>query len=171
MTLEEIYYIGQTIAVVAILASLVAIYWQQRQANRIARTQNLSLVCNYLGTLRAFMENEDLAEIFRKVMFEDAPLSANQTTRIMFYFNHLLSTHRDIWTAHVAGLAEQGWLDESAANTAWYLSKPIFLDEWRRLEANGQFGGEFGDHINGLFAGRVEASADPQPIALGQDEN
>ena len=165
MTLEEIYYIGQTIAVVAILASLGAIWFQQRQANQIARTQNLSLVSNYLETLRAFMENEDLAEIFRKVMFEDAPLSANETTRIMFYFNLLLSTHRDIWTAHVAGLAEQRWFDETAANTAWYLSKRTFLNEWRRLQANGQFADEFGDHINGLIARRNEATVDPASIA------
>ena len=48
MTLETIYYIGQTVAVVAIVASLVAIYWQQREANKMARVENAAgLSSNY----------------------------------------------------------------------------------------------------------------------------
>ena len=39
MTLEELYYISQIVAVVAILASLAAVYWQVRQANMIARAE------------------------------------------------------------------------------------------------------------------------------------
>lgn len=37
MTLEKIYYVGQTIAVVAILASLVALVWQGRQSQKMER--------------------------------------------------------------------------------------------------------------------------------------
>jgi len=40
MTLETIYYIGQTIAVAAILASLVAIYIQQRKDHEFAKAEN-----------------------------------------------------------------------------------------------------------------------------------
>jgi len=40
MTLETIYYIGQTIAVVAILASLVAIYIQQRKDHAFAQAES-----------------------------------------------------------------------------------------------------------------------------------
>ena len=39
MTLETIYYIGQTIAVVAILASLIFVGKQMRDGNRLARAQ------------------------------------------------------------------------------------------------------------------------------------
>ncbi len=37
MSLENIYYIGQTVAVVAILASLVAIWYQMRQSQKMER--------------------------------------------------------------------------------------------------------------------------------------
>ncbi|MEL6706847.1 MAG: hypothetical protein AAFP79_01095 [Pseudomonadota bacterium] len=40
MTLEEIYFIGQTISAVAILGSLVAIYWQQRKAHALATAES-----------------------------------------------------------------------------------------------------------------------------------
>ncbi len=39
MTLEQIYYIGQTIAVVAIIGSLVAIFFQMRLQNAIRQTE------------------------------------------------------------------------------------------------------------------------------------
>jgi len=165
MTLEEIYYIGQTIAVVAILGSLFAIFLQQRQANRIAQTQNLVLSDSYQATLRAFMENEDLAEIFRKAMFEQTPLSPTETTRIMFYLNLMVTTHRDVWMADGAGLAADNLLREFDANTAWYLSKPLFLAEWQRLQANGQFNGGFGDHINGLIEPHEAIGSEPKDKA------
>lgn len=40
MTLETIYYIGQTVAVGAILASLVAIYIQQRKDHAFAQAES-----------------------------------------------------------------------------------------------------------------------------------
>jgi len=39
MTLESIYYIGQTIAVLAILISLIFVGIQMRDGNRLARAQ------------------------------------------------------------------------------------------------------------------------------------
>ncbi|MDP1555072.1 MAG: hypothetical protein Q8L84_06405 [Hyphomonas sp.] len=37
MTLENIYYVGQTVAVVAILMSLLAVVWQMRQSQKMER--------------------------------------------------------------------------------------------------------------------------------------
>ena len=40
MSLENVYYIGQTIAVIAILGSLIAIYFQMRQGQALARADS-----------------------------------------------------------------------------------------------------------------------------------
>lgn len=154
MTLETIYYIGQTIAVGAILISLIAIYWQQRQANIIARTENAEVLGgNYADTLKAVMENEDLATIFRKVMFGEGDLTPVEQTRILIYFSIMLSGHRSIWGASQNGLLADMNMKDMDANTAWYLTRPLFRAEWKRLRANGQFGGGFGDHVDGLMSG------------------
>ena len=139
MSLEEIYYIGQTVAVVAILASLVGIFVQQRQANRIAQVQNIKLFDVYGGAMRAIMENSELAEAFRKVMFDDVPITPVERTRILLYFSMMLTSHRDIWIAQKNGLADSFAMDQLIANTSWHLSKEIFLKEWRRLQASGHF--------------------------------
>lgn len=49
MTLETIYYIGQTIAVIAILGSLIAIYRQQKRTNQIERGKTESERANQLS--------------------------------------------------------------------------------------------------------------------------
>lgn len=72
MTLEAIYYIGQTIAVVAILASLIFVGMQVRQntkqseqANRLARAQNRrELISQYKDVFKIASEKpEALAQI------------------------------------------------------------------------------------------------------------
>jgi len=162
MTLEEIYYIGQTIAVVAILGSLGAIYWQQRQANRIAMTQNMVLFDRYGDSLRAIMENEDLASIFRKAMFDNEALAPVEHTRLMVYFSMMLSSHRDLWIAQQQGLASSFSMQEMDANVSWHLAHSLFLAEWKRLYANGQFAGEFGLHINELIELHEANASEPK---------
>ena len=153
MTLETLYYITQIIAVFAILASLVAIYWQQRQANIMARTENAEQLGSiYADTLKAVMEDAELAKIFRKVMFEDGDLDPVERTRILIYFNIMLSGHRGMWGAYQNGLLADTNMKDMDANTAWYLTRPIFRAEWKRMRAQGQFSGSFGDHVDSLMA-------------------
>ena len=49
MTLESVYYIGQSVAVVAILVSLYAIYRQQRRTNEIERGKTEAERANQLS--------------------------------------------------------------------------------------------------------------------------
>ena len=161
MSLEAIYYIGQTVAVVAILGSLIAIFLQQRQANKISRIENSqSLSAVYADSLRDIMNSAELAAIFRKVMFEDAPLDRVETTRILFYFNVMLDSNVKAWVAQQNGLYDATAMKPMTANTAWYLTKTIFQNEWRRLVSLGFYPDGFVDHINALI----------EPNSSGEDE-
>jgi len=153
MSLETIYYITQIVAVGLILVSLVAIYWQQRQSNRIARSQNAELLmASYGNALREIMVHEDLAVIMRKVMFDGEHVSPVEATRISVLFNLMLSGHRAAWNAAQDGLYNSDVLKNYDANTTWYLSAPIFLAEWKRIRTLEQFSGSFVDHIDSLIA-------------------
>ena len=162
MTLETIYYIGQTGAVVAIVASLVAIYWQQREANKMARVENAAgLSSNYAESLKDVMNNAELAEIFRKVMFQDEVLNTIEATQILLYFNIMVANHRNVWLAHANGLYDDDIFNMNVANTAWYLSKPIFVNEWKRCREVGFYSGAFAEHIDSLI--KPIAKITPQP--------
>jgi type II secretory pathway pseudopilin PulG len=152
MTLEELYYISQIIAVIAIIGSLVAIYFQQAQTNKIARaqiTQNAS--ASFQGAMRELMTPE-LAPIFRKVMFERAPLTPVETTQILVYFNLTLTSVRDAFLAVRADLFDQRLLDAMVANVCWYLTAPVFAAEWRRCQRTGIYGQDFATYLNDRLA-------------------
>ena len=152
MTLEELYYISQIVAVIAIIGSLVAIYFQQSQTNKIARAQISQAVSeNYQGTLRELM-NPELAAIFRKVMFEPAPLSPTEMTQILVYFNLTIAPFRDAFNAVRDGLVDARLLDDTSANVCWYLTAPVFNAEWRRAQRTGIYGHDFVAYVNGRFA-------------------
>lgn len=159
MTLEQVYYIGQTIAVLAILGSLLAIFWQQRHTNKIARVQNAAeLSAAYTASLRDIMNSAELTAIFRKVMFDNGSLTPVEATRILLYFNLMLGEHHRVWRAFENGLFDKETFDVTVANTGWYLTKPIFKTEWERCRATGLFVGPFADHIDSL----IKTSSNPE---------
>ena len=71
VTLENIYYIGQTIAVVAILISLVAIFFQMRQGQALARADSQrDLLKSITQFLNLTMDNPKVLEDVRRGLQE-----------------------------------------------------------------------------------------------------
>jgi len=84
MTLESIYYIGQMLAVIAILASLIAIYYQIRQTNRISRYNSTnSLIGQWDRLNELLVTHRDL----RLVLNKTKPLSEEETAQVNTYAN------------------------------------------------------------------------------------
>lgn len=158
MTLEEIYYISQIVAVFAILASLIFVGIQVRQsveqtklANKLARADMSE------RAMRAFTEvhrepvaNRELADAWRKVMFERTELTPSETTQVLFYLNVTLHTHRTAFIAVRDGLLDRSVMRDYDINTAWYLAAPMFAREWKRVQRDGLFSGDFVIHVNAL---------------------
>ena len=65
MTLEDIYYIGQTVAVFAIIGSLVFVGIQVRQNTRATQAASHHAVSNSLNEInRLFIENAEVTKIW-----------------------------------------------------------------------------------------------------------
>lgn len=153
MTLENIYYVGQTVAVLAILGSLAGIFVQLRQANKIARVDFSQRVSsNYSDSMRELMSNPALAAAFRKIMFERVELSPAEATQILTYFNLTVSAHSDAFLAYSERLIDRRIIDGLDHNTTWYLTAPAFRREWRRICRLGLLSPAFLDHVNARFA-------------------
>jgi hypothetical protein len=170
VTLEEVYYISQIVAVVAIIGSLVAIYFQQSQTNKIARAQiSQGVSVNYQGTLREVMDPE-LAAIFRKVMFEHAPLTPLESTQILIYFNLTLGPVRDAFHVVRDGLVDARLLEDLSQNVCWYLTAPVFEAEWRRVQRTGIYGHDFVAYVNSRFK-KLHPNHDASRLTPGAHED
>jgi hypothetical protein len=101
--------------------------------------------------LREIM-NPELAAIFRKVMFEPAPLTPLESTQILVYFNLTLAPLRDAFYAVRDGLIDARTLDDMSKNACWYLTAPVFAGEWRRVQRTTIYGQDFVAFLNARFA-------------------
>ena len=83
MTLENIYYIGQTIAVLAVLISLAAIWIQMRQANRLAKLETTRTIwAEATQMLRSQADDPEKADFLQRSLFAGEEITDAEKTRL-----------------------------------------------------------------------------------------
>lgn len=126
MTLEAIYYIGQTVAVVAILASLGAIWLQMRQGQRIARAELSNQFRQaYQNLTLRFVDDKELSHAFNVLVVQGGRIDDDVTLiRMMGWFGAYSNLYHDALDANAKGLLDE-WLFSEIEN-AWgqYLTIP-----------------------------------------------
>lgn len=163
MTLENIYYIGQTIAVAAILATLGAVYWQVRQNNQIARatlTQSTWLQNTQMHA--ALYDSPEKAELMHRALFGTGPLSDVERLRIGTCLAVALGTHEAAFTLRKRGMIEEAAYRSCEEVTRRYLLSPIVRRWWARNRASGR-DADYVALLDGIVAGI--SAAPPEPTA------
>lgn len=86
MTLEQIYYITQIIAVIGLLVSVILVLMQLRQTQKqLEKTQlatelanEFNVSQNVLGTFLPIVESQELRAVLRKAKLEQEPLTGKE---------------------------------------------------------------------------------------------
>ncbi|PHS29228.1 MAG: hypothetical protein COA85_01720 [Robiginitomaculum sp.] len=166
MTLESIYYIGQTVAVVIIIATLIALLYQSRQANRLARADMSERTMRFFGdTISELMRHPELAAAFRKVMFEATELTPVELTQILTFFNASMHVHRTAFLSFADGLIDERVMQAYESNTSWYLTAPVFAHEWKRMVRMQMVSDDFVNYVHNRFE---ELYPDHPSLAVSQ---
>lgn len=112
MSLEEIYYVGQTIAVIAIVGSLFALIAQNRAAQRLAREATVRNQIQGLQNIsRALFETPELAGIWLRGIEGIEKLSAEERVKFMAYVTYALRTWEGLYVQFRDGkLPESDWV-------------------------------------------------------------
>ena len=168
MDWDAIGAIGEIAGAAAVLVSLVFVGFQVRHSAEQTRTSNLLARADTsersmrtLGdTLGELARNTELAEAFRKVMFERVELTPLERTLISSYFNVWLVRHRSAFASASNGLIDPQMVQEMDATTRWYLSVPEFAEDWHYGQKNGIFSGPFAEHINSILSEPIRRNTD-----------
>ena len=154
MTLESIYYIGQTIAVVAILASLGAIWIQLRQSNRLAKLETTRAIWMDAGErVLSHADDAEKAEFLQKALFENEALTAAEKTRLYLVMSSLFTTFETGYTMHQSGMMDERFWPRMRDSMRDYLA-PRRGRRWWALAKKRTFGGdpEFCAEVDALLA-------------------
>lgn len=138
MTLEEISYVGQAVAAVAVLVSLAAVYGQLQQNNKIARADlTHSIWLNAGGMNLSLYDTPEKAELMHRALYGTAPLTEPELLRLRSVISVALGLHEAAFNAHKRGLMEDGAYKALEQGARLYLLSPLVQQWWANHRRGG----------------------------------
>lgn len=132
MTLENIYYIGQTIAVFVIVLTLFAILYQGWQTNRIARSDMTRSSWIEMGqTHYAFVDSPEKADFMQRALYGEAALTEAEKLRFGNLMGLAIGTHEGAYMLFQRGLIEHAAYQRMEGITRLYMQSPRVRKWWR----------------------------------------
>ncbi len=139
MILENIYYVGQTIAVIVIIATLIALLFQTRQTNKIARYE---LTCAHWHSAAdsnmSFFDSPEKADFMYRAFFNTAELSDSELARLGAFLSVVI-TQLEVANAlkrnglidddvyHRHEIVARYWLGSRRARTWWSVNRETYI--------------------------------------------
>jgi len=155
MTLETIYYIGQTIAVAAILASLVAIYIQQRKDHALARAEHQREIMDSSGRLfGSIMANPTRLESSRICIVDFDKAEPDEQAEFAALAMQIILLSEKAMYLDRDGLLVDAALEAYLDITLFFIGTPGGRQYWARSKP--MFGGE----VKALLDERLAATPD-----------
>ncbi|MBT8472305.1 MAG: hypothetical protein HKN14_08475 [Marinicaulis sp.] len=163
MTLENIYYIGQTIAVIAILASLGAIWVQMRQANRLAKLESTRMIwADAMVMLRSQVEDKEKADFLQRALFAGGEISDAEKTRLYLILASMFVGMENGFAMEQSGMIDDNFWPRMRASTHDYL-KPERGRRWWAVARKRTFA------PNPAFVAEIDAIVTEIEAALEED--
>jgi len=107
MSLENIYYIGQTVAVIVIMLTLFALLYQGYQTNKIARADLTLNVWWQTGLAHAtLVDTPEKADFMHRALYGDEALTESEKIRFGNLLGLAIGTHEAAFNLRMRGLVE-----------------------------------------------------------------
>ena len=141
MTLEDVYYISQTIASVAVVGSLIYVGLQVRYAERSQRGLMQQARADRTSVASLTVAGGELARIWMKGGAGDADLTPIELTQWLLLTRSAFLSGEDSVLQYKAGLISKQTYDTYVAGARFHMAKPGFRAAWKIQRT--QFGSEF----------------------------
>lgn len=164
MSLENLYFLTQIIAVGLILVSLIFVGLQLLQSNRLARADMTQRAIDRFFTPMEIMASDpDLAEHYGRVLRGETPPSIAVKARLNWFFTMMLQAHVGSWTIEKDGLVDERTIDARVKTILRMIEAPHFRKEWVRTKERQIFPLDYTSYIDRLLAQRNASSAEGDP--------
>lgn len=179
MDLEAIYYIGQTVAVIALVVSLVFVGIQVRSANNLAKIEVSDRVLKgHEEVLMTLMADPTIGKIIRRANQGQDDFTDAEKGALSILFVNISTTTRSLLDAKRRGLLEPEAEDFAWRAVCFNLSRPAHARIWRAHTRSGFMGAAMLEAVNKEFdkrypelAGSLIADrAVAQPVSFAEEE-
>jgi hypothetical protein len=138
MSLEQVFYLSQSIASIAVVGSLIYLSLQVRGADRSQRAIMQQGRADRASKASLTVANLELARVWQKGMDGDPTLTRDEVTQWILLCRSAFLSGEDSFLQHKAGTLDQSAFDSYCAGVRLYMSHPGFRAAWRLLAS--QFG-------------------------------
>lgn len=149
MSLEQIFYISQSVAAVAVVASIVYLALQVRQSERIQRAMVQQGRADRASHRAMIMASPDLAEVVQRGMAGNKELTREEFNQWTLICRSLFITVEDSFMQHKSGLLDDVAFHSFEAGTRTFFSSPGLRASWQL--ASGQYGKETRQFIDSII--------------------
>lgn len=162
MSLETIYYWSQIVAVVAIVATLVAILVQAHQTNKIARADLTLSMWMQTGAMRySLFDSPEKADLMQRALYGAAPLTDAEKWRLGSALGMAIGAFEAALRLRARGLVEAAAYERNLHTTRLYMQSPRVRKWWRNVRERG-FDPSFRQIVDAIAA-EIDASESKAP--------
>jgi hypothetical protein len=156
VTLEQIFYLSQSVASVAVVGTLIYLGLQVRSAERSQRAimQQGRASHGALG-----LADPQLARVFGKATAGQTSLTHDEFTQWMMMCRALFLSGEDSYLQHQAGQLDQPAFDSYVTGVRYYMRSAGMRAAWQ--VSRSQFGGDFRNFVDAILR--------EPPLARGGD--
>jgi hypothetical protein len=130
MSLEAIYFISQIVSALAIVASLIFVALQMRQADRTQRAMMQQLRAQRGMDMTFRTMNEDIAKAMGRVFEGDQSVTATDVRQVSSFLRGAILNFNDTVWQHKAGYLDQATYDYTVATLRTTFSNPGVRAAW-----------------------------------------
>ena len=146
MTLEEMFYLSQSIASVAVVGSLVYLGLQVRAADRGQRSIMQQGRADRASRASLTVASPEMAAVWQKGMEADPTLTQVEVTQWLLMCRSAFLSGEDSFLQHQAGALDQASFDSYCAGVRSYMAQVGFRAAWTLL--GRQFGRDFREFVD-----------------------
>ena len=159
--LEEVFYVSQTIASVAVVGSLIYLGLQVRYAERAQRGLMQQARADRTSNGSLAIANSELSRIWLKGMSGDADFTPVEFTQWLLMTRSAFLSGEDSILQYKAGLLSKDTYDTYVAGVRFWMTRPGLRAAWK-IERM-QFGAEFRTFCDAILK---DVSVAPEPDTL-----
>jgi hypothetical protein len=141
MSLEQVFYLSQSLASIAVVGSLIYLGLQVRGADRSQRAIMQQGRADRASNASLAIANGELARVWQRGMDADPTMTREEVTQWLLVCRSAFLSGEDSFLQHKAGTLDQAAFDSYCAGVRTYMRYPGFRAAWKLSAA--QFGKEF----------------------------
>jgi hypothetical protein len=154
MSLSNLASIGSFVSGMAVLVSLVLLFFQMRQITRqmeqTERNQQALMhqgMTNRITELSRWSAEPQMADLLSRVDDGETKFTRAELRQLQSYLNATMNSLRDTVRQHRVGLGDPGMLDAAQQAVSSILARPAFRALWKTHIATS----EFRSYVDGLI--------------------